>query len=249
MSIADVLTAKASVLLQDRAVVPLLAWMAPEGRALQVVTPPTSRLTLPLSLALVGPDDRWVVADGDVFYDGLTGHHLRWDGECFSPDPRAQGHAPGFTVKSEAATGGQLFLTLEDRVSSGEPLAGVLAQVCQAVLGYPPTGWGRNEPAGLRWDRGHFTEELRSRPGRAVVVCSAGMVATTSVMPLPDGSHLEQSTIVIGFADPSTVPVPQMSGIVARLPGVTAASAQVRFGRPDLTVEPRWTGAPVPIQL
>ncbi|WP_106402376.1 DUF6177 family protein [Actinocorallia populi] len=249
MSVSDVLTAKASVLLQDRAVVPLLGWMAPEGRALQVVTPPTSRLTLPLSLALMGADDRWVVADGTVFYDGLTGHYLRWDGECFSPDPQAPGHAPGFTARSETAVGGQLFLTMESRVPQGEPLAGALAQVCQAVLGYPPTGWGRTEPAGMRWDRARFTEELGSRPGRAVVVCSAGMVASTSVMPLPDGSHLEQSTVVIGFADPSTVPVPQMSGIVAKLPGVTAASAQVRFGRPDLTVEPRWTGAPVPIQL
>jgi len=249
VSICDVLTPKASVLLQDRAVVPLLGWMAPEGRALQVVTPPTSRLTLPLSLALAGPDDRWVVADGDGFYDGLTGHHLRWDGECFGADPQRPGHAPAFTAGSESASGGQLFLSLESRVPQGEQLAAALAQVCQSVLGYPPTGWGRTEPAGRRWDRARFTEALGGRGGRAVVVCSAGMVATTSVVPLQDGSHLEQSTIVIGFADPSTVPVPQMSGIVARLPGVTAASAQVRFGRPDLTVEPRWTGAPVPIQL
>lgn len=249
MSIADIITPRAAVFLQDRPVVPLLAWLTAEGRALQVLTPPTSRLTLPLSLALAGPDDRWVVVDGDVFYDGFTGHHLRWDGERFLLDPDAPGHAAAFTTKSGAASGGQLHLSLETRAAPGEPLGGALAQVCQAVLGYPPTGWGRAEPAGLRWDRGRFTEALGGRAGRAVVVCSAGMVAMTVVTPLADGSHQEHSTVVIGFADPSTVPVPQMSGIVGRLPGVTAAAAQVRFGRPDLTVEPRWIGAPVPIQL
>ena len=249
MSVADIRTARASVILQDRAVVPLLGWMAPDGEALQVLTPPTSRLTLPLALALSGPDDRWVVADGDSFYDGLTGHHLVWDGECFRQDPRAPGHAPAFTERSEAASGGQLFLALETRTAPGEPFGTAVARFCQAVLGYPPTGWGRAEPAGLRWDQLRFTAELQERPGRAVVVCSAGMVTATSVAPLAEGFWQENSTIVIGFADPSTVPVPQMSGIVAKLPGVASASAQVRFGRHDLTFEPRWTGAPVPIQL
>ncbi|WP_277819702.1 DUF6177 family protein, partial [Streptomyces silvensis] len=64
----DILTESTAVLLADRPVLPLTAWLsdairatADSGRALHIVTPPETRLSLPLRDALTGPPNRWVV--------------------------------------------------------------------------------------------------------------------------------------------------------------------------------------------
>ncbi|HZA80953.1 MAG TPA: DUF6177 family protein, partial [Actinomycetes bacterium] len=111
----DVVTGRVAVVLQDRPVVPLTAWLADaarqcagSGRGLQVVTPPGSRLTTPLRFALDGPDTRWVVRDGGgSCHDGLTGRLLHWDGGAFVPTPTGPGAgpalAPGFADRDARA--------------------------------------------------------------------------------------------------------------------------------------------------
>jgi len=85
MSTVDALTDQAMVVLQDRPVVPLSAWLttvvaecADSGRTLQLVTPLDSRLSLPLRVAAAGAGAQWVVRNGAGYYEGLTGRPLQW---------------------------------------------------------------------------------------------------------------------------------------------------------------------------
>src|SRR5690606_41786074 len=102
MSTVDALTAQAMVVLQDRPLVPLSAWLnkalgdcAASGRPLQLVTPLESRLPLPLRTAASGNDLQWVVRHGDGCYEGLTGRPLKWGGATFVPVPEPRDYAPG----------------------------------------------------------------------------------------------------------------------------------------------------------
>lgn len=249
MTIADVLTDRAAVILQDRPVVPLRDWMAVDGRALQVVTPTTSRLSIPLSLALGESGSRWVVSEDGLHYDGLTGVPLLWDGSHFAQDPTANAHAPAYLVQSKEPVGAQIVITMETRTDPGHLLGGAVEQLCRAVTGQELTSWGPAEPAGFRWDRARYTEALTGRTARAIVASNTALVASVAVQSHPDGTHTEVFTAVTGFKDPSTAPAAQVPSMLATVPGVMTAGAQVRFGRSDLTIEPRWLGAPVPIKL
>jgi hypothetical protein len=98
----DVLTERVAVVLQDRPVVPMTAWLSDALRAcidsdrgLQIVTPRTSRLSLPTRLALPGPPSRWVVRDEATgYYDGLSGAVLHWRDGMFQPVPAPDGNTP-----------------------------------------------------------------------------------------------------------------------------------------------------------
>ncbi|MFH9423157.1 DUF6177 family protein [Streptomyces sp. NPDC017529] len=194
----DVLTGKAAVVVQDRPVICLTAWLsdafraaASGERALQIVTPPGARLTLPVRTALTGIPNRWVVQDGEGgYYDGLSGSELRWQ-------PGADGHfaatgnlvpafvrgtpaeqADGTDGTRAAATAGaegaeddgytpgrQLVLSLRVRHAADRDLVlgGALEDVWQHVTGAPPAGWGTAEPAALRWSRHELTDFARER--------------------------------------------------------------------------------------
>src|SRR5207249_3937854 len=83
------------------------------GRGLQIVTPPTSRITMPLRLVLTGPSSRWVVRAEGGYHDGLTGATLGWDGESFVQS--GQAYAAAFTTPSQTPSGAQLTLTFRAR--------------------------------------------------------------------------------------------------------------------------------------
>ncbi|GAB3662539.1 hypothetical protein GCM10027589_25480 [Actinocorallia lasiicapitis] len=250
MSVADIVTGKTVVVFQGRAVVPLLAWMAPGGKALQIVTDRTSRITVPLCLALGGlPGSRWVIAENGTFSDGLTGKVLRWDGEAFTPDPEISAQSPGFLAQPETRPGAQLVLTVEARRAKGEPVGAVAAQLCRALAGTEPTGWGWCEPAGRRWDPQAFDSACRGRPSTAIIVSGREFVARCVIQPAPDGSHRETVTAAVGYPDLADVPVLDLPSMIATVPGVTSTSGQILPGRPDLTIEPRLLGAPTPLRL
>ncbi|UED88669.1 DUF6177 family protein [Streptomyces profundus] len=74
---------------QDRPVVGVSDWLlnaldAVEAsvprRTLYLLTPPGTRLTLPLYEMLAGHALRWLIPDGDHFYDGRSGLLLSWQG-------------------------------------------------------------------------------------------------------------------------------------------------------------------------
>lgn len=89
----DVLTAKVAVVIQDRPVVAMTAWLsdafraaAEAGLGLQIVTPAGTTLSPAVRDALGGWPSRWIVQDErDGYYDGLTGAVLRWQDGAFDP--------------------------------------------------------------------------------------------------------------------------------------------------------------------
>jgi hypothetical protein len=242
---ADVITAQASVVLQSRQVVPLRSWMATGDRALQIVTPATSRLSAPLALRLCEPGSCWAVSDAGGYYDGFTGLALLWDGERFAPDPESRTYAPRFLGGPSGGIGQQVAVTFTVRHGPQGVFGEAIEAFCHALCARPPAGWGPAEPAGLRWDRSRFTDVTRGRYVRAVVVADDVFAASVSITPQADGGHLESATLFAGHADGKHL----IAGVVAALPGLVSVGAEVRPGRSDLTVEPCWLGEPVQIDL
>lgn len=89
----DVLTGKVAVVIQDRPVVAMTAWLsdafraaAEAGLGLQIVSPAGTMLSPAVRDALGGWPSRWIVQDErDGYYDGLTGAVMRWQDGAFDP--------------------------------------------------------------------------------------------------------------------------------------------------------------------
>jgi hypothetical protein len=257
----DVVTGRVAVVLQDRPVVPLSAWLADavrlcagSGRGLQVVTPPGARLTTPLRFALDGPDTRWVVRDatGATCYDGLSGRRLRWAGDAFAGAEAGPALAPEF-VDRDAPAVRQLLLEVRLRhpATATARLGGALEVLCEALSGGPPRGWGTAEPATEPWDRGHLTGFARRRaPAPTLLVVVGGgqrpAVGTTRVSRAAAGVD-ETITLVVGGAHPDALPA--VAGELAAREPLVSLLAQVCPGRADTTWAPRLAGLPVPVGL
>jgi Family of unknown function (DUF6177) len=261
----DVVTGRVAVVLQDRPLVPFSAWLADavracagSGRGLQVVTPPGTRLTTPLRLALDGPDTRWVVRDatGATCYDGLSGRRLHWDGDAFVPDPAGPGDGPALApefVDRDMPAGRQLLLEvrLRHQATATARLGGALEVLCNALTGQPPRGWGTAEPATEPWDRDDLTAFARRRapaPTLLVVVGGGDRPAVGTIRVSRAASGVDETvTLVVGQARPEVV-----AAVAERLAAgepLVSLLAQVCPGRADTTWAPRLAGLPVPVGL
>jgi hypothetical protein len=249
-------------------VVPLTAWLADAartcaaaGRGLQVVTPPSARLTTPLRFALDGPDTRWVVrdADGHTCYDGLSGRRLEWDGEAFVPIPTnrdpAPPLAPEFADRS-GTPGRQLVLEVRLRhpATATARLGGALEALCAVLTGEPPRGWGTAEPATEPWDRKELTAFARRRapaPTLLVVVGGGRRPAVGTVRVSRAAAGVDE-TVILVVGGPDEAPLdalPEVAEALATGEPLVSMLAQVRPGRTDATWEPRLAGLPVPVGL
>jgi len=261
----DVLTAAAAVVLQERPVVPLSRWLADvvvaatsESRLVQVVTPTTSRLTTPLESALLAVGGRWVVrsSDGSGYFDGLRGESLRWSGSAFLPT--GVGAAAEFARVGEVSGGTvRVHLTVLHAATEQTELGGVVADCFEALTGRPPAGWGVGEPASERWNRRELTEYCRRRapePSALVVVggtANAPAVASVTVLRRPAGV-VERLDLAVGQRDvPDYDTLDRLAEHLAGVPVPLVRTMLVGLaaGRPDCTVEPRYTGLPVPYGL
>lgn len=264
---ADALTPKAMVVLQDRPVVPFTTWLA-EGlrlcsetrRGLQVVTPPGSRITMPLRLVLTGRDSRWVVHADGGYYDGLTGVPLRWDGEAFVIEPEARAYAPNYTAPPDGPLGSQLTVTFRVRHRRDTAVGGAAEQMCRSLTGEPPAGWGTSEPATGIWHLGDLGEMFGSRVSSAVWLTVVGGGTAGSGHPAVGTMLLSQAgevaeeavTLVVGYADPLAAPVAALATIIGALAAefpLISCFAQLSPGFTDLTTGPRWVGPAGPIGL
>jgi Family of unknown function (DUF6177) len=273
----DVVTGRVAVVLQDRPVVPLSAWLADairlcagSGRGLQVVTPPGARLTTPLRFALDGPDTRWVVRDGTgaTCYDGLSGRRLHWDGDAFTPTPadpdagpalapefvdRDPPDPPGHPSGRTFPTAGQLLLGVRLRhpATVTARLGGALEILCEALTGERPRGWGTAEPATEPWDRAGLTAFARRRapaPTLLVVVGGGACPAVGTTRVSRAASGVDETvTLVVGGAHPEALPA-VAEELAAREPLVSLL-AQVCPGQADTTWVPRLSGLPVPVGM
>jgi len=259
-AVLDVMTAQAMVVLQDRPVVALTPWLAAaleecagSGRALQIVTSPSSRLSMPLKLA--GPAAQWVVRDGDGYYEGLTGRPLRWDGGAFSPVPDARDYAPGYLTPPSGPLGAQLTLTYRARHTRHSVLGGQLERLFTMLTGRPPAGWGPAEPVAHPWQRSELTSHVRERGNaavRLVVVGAGGGRSALAVAEFSQGGTLEVTTLTVGHPPADPPPVAHLPALVESLVAehpVASLLAQLSPGRADATYEPRWTGAPAPLGM
>ncbi|MEU1116296.1 MULTISPECIES: DUF6177 family protein [unclassified Streptomyces] len=266
---ADMLTDKAAVVIQDRPVVAMTSWLADtlrtaagSDRALQVVTPPHTRLTLPASNALHRHPNRWVVQDpADGYYDGLSGIELRWDKGHFAPagSPAEDSRiAESFTTAPAPSGERQLFLSLHVIHPADEHLllGGAVEAAWHALTGSPPAGWSTAEPIGLPWSRRQLTELARARAQKSVPTWLTTVgnrdqpaIATTHISHTSAGIE-ERVTLTLGYASDEVPPVDALAPLAEALStehGLVSMLTTLRSARRDLTVPPRFEGPPVPL--
>ncbi|GAA2141230.1 DUF6177 family protein [Actinomadura napierensis] len=257
---ADVLTTQAMVVLNDRPVVPLtpalsqaLSECESTNRILQLVTPTTSRLTIPLRASRT----HWLVHDGNGYYEGLTGRPMQWSGTAFVPDPDARDYAPTYRTPPTAPAGSQLVLTFQARHNPTAPLGAHTEKLMRLLTGEPPKGWGLTEPVQNPWSPEHFTTCATNSTSSRLITIGASTrpaMATSDFSPLvpPASGTAEMTTLTIGYTEDEDPPISQLPSLIDLLSAdhpITALLAQLTPGRPDLTTEPRWTGSSAPIGL
>ncbi|MFG2805913.1 DUF6177 family protein [Streptomyces massasporeus] len=262
----DVLTATTAVVIQDRPLIAMTSWLsdalrsaATAERALQIVTPPTARLTLPTRAALRGLPNRWVVQDAEHgYYDGLSGAVLHWKNGTFTPVHDEQ----GATSAAEAFIPGpdtgerQLILTLRTRHPAEEPLVlgHALETAFRHLTGAPPAGWSTAEPVNLPWSTRQLTDLARARAPRPTWLVAVGppgrpALATVRVLRTPAGVE-EDMTLALGYGSDEAPPldaIEELATVLDAEHGLVTLLTTVRAARRDLTVPPSLEAPPVPV--
>jgi hypothetical protein len=265
----DVLTDKVAVVIQDRPVIAMSAWLSDalraaeaSGRGLHLVTPPTSRLTLPTRASLTGLPSRWVVQDGGGgYHDGLSGAELAWRDGQFTPVDTGGGPTPvaaAFTAGVADDGQRQSALSLRCLHPAADEhllLGGGLEAAWRALTGGPPAGWGSAEPAAQPWSREALTDFARERAPEEtwVVVVGGGAIGTLRISPTAGGVE-EDATVAVGHRVEDPAPLADLPALAAVLVvehRLVSALAQLRVGRADLTSPPRFEppGTPVAFVL
>ncbi|QKW06200.1 hypothetical protein HUT18_07070 [Streptomyces sp. NA04227] len=269
----DVLTPSTAVVLADRPVVPLTAWLsevlratADSGRALHIVTPSHARLSLPLRTALTGAPNRWVVQDPESgYYDGLSGAQLHWHDGTFTPRPQGSENggptpvAKAFGEPSEASGQGQQ-LVLSFRVlheaSAALELGGALEEAWNALTGTPPLGWGTAEPVNSPWSKRQLTDLARGRAPQPTQFLAVGAPDRPALaverVSRTRGGVAEDVTLTVGWSTDETLPLDAIEALARTLVaehGLTAMLASVRTARRDLAVPPHFEPPPAPVSF
>ncbi|MFE7329006.1 DUF6177 family protein [Streptomyces sp. NPDC057565] len=267
----DALTDKVAVVIQDRPVVAMTAWLSDAFRAtanaelgLQIVTAPGVTLSPAVRGSLPGWPSRWVVQDErDGYYDGLSGAVLRWQNGLFAPveaadatpeDPRTPVAA---SFKEVADTGErQLAVTFRTVHPADERLVlgGSIEAVWRELTGAAPAGWGTAEPANLPWSLRQLTDVAYDRapqPTWAVVVGSPDRPALATVrISRTTGGVEEDVTLALGYGPDEDMPLdalPRAAEILATRHHLQSMLVQIRKARRDLAVPPRFEGPGVPL--
>ncbi|MFE3264829.1 DUF6177 family protein [Streptomyces sp. NPDC059215] len=264
----DVLTAKAAVVIQDRPLVTMTSWLSDalrgattDDRALQIVTPPTTRLTLPTRTALLGHPNRWVIQDPDHgFYDGLSGAVLHWRGGTFTPVLDENGTASvAEAFKAGPDTGErQLIISLRTLHPADEDLTlgRALETAWHTLTGAPPAGWSTAEPVNLPWSTRQLTDLARARAPQPTWLIAVGhpdrpALATIRITRTPAGVE-EDITLTLGYgkdADPPLDAIESLAETLCAEHSLTTMLTSLRAARSDLTVPPRFEAPPVPISF
>ncbi|MEV6395164.1 DUF6177 family protein [Streptomyces sp. NPDC051907] len=266
----DVLTDKVAVVIQDRPVVAMTAWLADAFRAaaeaelgLQIVSPAGTTLSPAVRDSLSGWPSRWVVQDErEGYYDGLTGAVLRWQHGMFATveaadatpdDPRT----PVAASYQEVADTGERQLALTFRsihpADDRLVLGGALESVWRELTGEPPAGWGTAEPANLPWSRRQLTDLAYARAPEPTLVVVVGSpdrpgLATVRVSRTKAGVE-EEVTLAFGYGadeEPPTDAVPRVAEVLATRHSLQSLLVQVRKARRELAVPPCFEGPGVP---
>ncbi|MBM4793015.1 hypothetical protein HXP44_13370 [Streptomyces sioyaensis] len=267
----DVLTDKVAVVIQDRPVVAMTAWLSDAFRTaaqaelgLQIVSPAGTTLSPAVRDSLGNWPSRWVVRDEkDGYYDGLSGAVLRWQEGMFAPMAAADATAedprtPVAASYQEAAATGERQLAVTFRMvhpaDNRLVLGGALESIWRELTGEPPAGWGTAEPANLPWSPRQITDiayERAPEPTWVVVVGSPGRpgLATVRISRTQAGVE-EHVTLAFGYGPDEKLPVDALSGAAEQLATrhrLQSMLVQVRKARRDLAVPHRFEGPGVPL--
>ncbi|GHC48915.1 DUF6177 family protein [Streptomyces flavofungini] len=264
----DILTDSTAVVLADRPVVALTAWLsevlratADAGRALHIVTPSRSRLSLSLRTALTGPPNRWVVqAPQGGYYDGLSGAVLHWRDGTFTPALDDDGEtvaAKGFTPPAPPS---EQQLTLSVRThhtpDSDLVLGRSLETAWHHLTGAAPAGWGTAEPVNLPWSRRQLTALARDRapaPSHLLAVGHPGRPAIASLRVSRTKSGVaEEASLTLGYTADESPPLDTLetlAGALASEHGLSTLLITLRRSRHDLTVPAHLEGPPIPVSF
>ncbi|WP_095757393.1 DUF6177 family protein [Streptomyces xinghaiensis] len=262
----DVLTDKAAVVLQDRPVIAMTAWLSDARRAtvasdrgLQIVTPHTSRLSFATRSVLFGPPSRWVVQDGEGgYYDGLSGAVLRWRDGAFGPAPGESGETPVAEIFKDTAPTRERQLAVSVRTAHPADdqlvLGGALEAVWRTATGGPPAGWGTAEPVNLPWSRRRLTELAYERAPESTWTVAVGTperpaVATLRVIRTKEGVE-EDITFTAGYGEDEQPPLDglaELAGELVSRHNLVSMLVQLRAAGRDLSVPARLQAPPVPV--
>lgn len=264
----DVLTTSTAVVIQDRPVVAMSRWLSDAlraatgaDRALQIVTPPTARLTLPTRTALRGLPNRWVVQHPEHgYYDGLSGARLQWKNGTFTPVRNEDGTAStvrGFAAVEDSGER-QLVLNLRTRHDATKNLllGRALETAWEHLTGAPPAGWSTAEPVNLPWSTRQLTELARARAPRPTWLVAVGAparpsLATVRVARTPAGVE-EDITFALGYGPDEAPPLGAVEPLAQALAGgqgLASMLVSLRAARRDLTVPPRREAPPIPVSF
>ncbi|MFB6875462.1 DUF6177 family protein [Streptomyces sp. NPDC056323] len=267
----DALTDKVAVIIQDRPVIAMTAWLsdafraaADAGLGLQIVTSPGATLSPAVRNSLSGWPSRWVVQDKkDGYYDGLSGAVLRWQHGMFatveSPDATPEDpRTPVAAAYQKVTDTGDRQLAISFRTVHPADdrlvLGGALESVWQELTGRPPAGWGTAEPANLPWSLRRLTDvafERAPEPTWLVVVGSPDRpgLATVRISRTKAGVE-EDVTLAFGYGpgeEPPLDALPRVAEVLATRHHLQSMLVQLRRARRDLAVPPRFEGPGVPL--
>ncbi|MFI6687053.1 DUF6177 family protein [Streptomyces sp. NPDC050485] len=262
----DVLTESTAVVICDRPVIALSAWLshilratAESRRALQIVTPPGVRLSLPLRTALTGVPNRWVVKDPDCgYYDGLSGAVLRWQDGTFAPAAAESGEgvvAEAFS--SPALTSERQLIVAFRTVHNADEnlvLGRALETAWQSLTGAAPAGWSTAEPVNLPWSARQLTDLARERAPEPTQLLAVGDPARPALAGLRvtrvERGVAADATLTLGYGADEAPPLDAAESLAKTLAaehGLTHMLVSLRRARRDLAVPAHFEAPPIPV--
>ncbi|NGO07567.1 hypothetical protein G5C60_07855, partial [Streptomyces sp. HC44] len=263
----DVLTESTAVVLTDRPVVALTSWLsdvlratAESGRALQIVTPPDVRLSLPTRTSVTRVPNRWVVQDPECgYFDGLSGAVLRWQDGTFAPALTRDGKpamAKAFT-RSEPKPGGRRLIVAFRTLRPADEhlvLGRALETAWHVLTGAVPAGWGTAEPVNLPWSTRRLTDLARERAPEPTQLIAIGhpdhpTMATLRVTRTQNAVE-EDITLTLGYGEDETPPLHAVEKLAEALVaehGLATMLTSLHNANHDLTTSPRLEAPPIPV--
>ncbi|TCC30252.1 DUF6177 family protein [Kribbella speibonae] len=271
----DLVTDEVAVMMQDRLVVGLSAWLLDavaaaerEGRGVQLVTPAGVRLSYPARTRLFsGRNTRWVVQAGEA-YDGLTGVKLSWDGKKFAPvtGPDGRGElAAAWTAdpeRLEVRANLQVLARVRYPALDSTLVGRATELLFTELTGAPPIGWGTEEPVNRPWNAeagASLTAYCHRRSPRPSLLTVVG-AATDGILPATGSAVVNrrpagiEETVMLAVAQPGLEPpdadkVRDVIGRLAEEVELVTVLVSAAGAAADTTSYPHFTGFPGPIGL
>ncbi|MFF7838862.1 DUF6177 family protein [Streptomyces ossamyceticus] len=264
LSSVDVLTDSTAVVISDRPVLAFTTWLSDvlrttsaTNRALHLVTPPHTRLTLPLRTALRGAPNRWVVQNpAGGYYDGLSGVALAWTQGTFTPTGTTATDA--FRQQTEPTLERQLTLTFRTlhAPTADLVLGRGMETAWRHLTGSAPVGWSTSEPVNLPWSPRQLTDLARDRSPAPTHLVAIGAPDHPSIATLrttrTKAGVAQDITLTLGYTSTADVPLDSVESLASVLVdehGLVSMLTTLRAARADLTLTPRLEAPPVPVSF